>query len=392
MFGRKKGPIDSSPLVRDGWRLTCEALEYLARTPDDHEAWVQVAGRWVATAVMPPATIAADGRVPMGFSLRPDGAPQDAAATGRAIADLTRLIDAGVDPAFLLPMRAELAFGWRRYDDAEADWRRAVELIAGDRGRSRERAEYERRIRASAKARAGEPTLSSADLEQVREAAKSLGAHTGNLLYFDPAVLEWAAPGVTPADPDPRLVAAAHELGALGLEALGWYENETLRARYDQRALSGVWLAGTHTAVAAGAMGTAFACDLESQMSDGRHVATSMGRGQNHFLGGPWVDTVFVDATVPLADALALHRARVHALMATTPGLEVVPITGVEDWTAMQEAERRHKLTYRLDTGLSETEARGVPFGPPDVFVPLLQAAARESVASAYAERYPRAA
>lgn len=393
MFGRKKGPIDSSALVRDGWRRTREALEHLARTPDDREAWVQVAGRWTATAVMPLALLPADGRVPMGFSVRPDGSPQEAATTERALVELTRLIDAGVDPGFLLPMRAELQFGWRRYAEADADWQAAITALGADPGTSRERWEIERRVKAAHKSAASEPKLTAKDREELTDGAAKLGAHAAIGLSFTPSVRNWTAPNVIPADLDLRLSTAARDLDALGLTHLGWHEDLTLAERFGKRAVGGVWVAGAHTAVAIGAMGENFLVELESWLTDGRHVCTSLLRGRSGFLSGPWVDLLQVDDVITVAEALPLHRARIHALMATTPELEVVPLSSIEDWTEMQEAQRQRRVTNRLAVGLSETEARGIPFGPPDFVVPLLQASARAACAAAAADaELPRAA
>lgn len=392
MFGRKKRPIDSSALVLDGWRTTTAALEALARDAGDREPWIQVAGRWAATAMMPPALLAADGRVPLGFSLRPDGFPQEAAATERALVELTRLIDGGSSTPSLLTMRAELLFGWRRYVDAQRDWQAAIDVLGAEPGRSAEQAQISQRMAEARHWAAAEPKLSDDDLASLREAAVQLGSHAAHTVEFEPSERRWVAQGSTPPDLDARLRDAAAELAEAGLGALGWCEDLTLAAQHGKRATLGVWLSGAHTSVAAGAMGPAFSCDLETWMSDGRHVVTTRTRGQTNFGGGPWIDRVNVDGVVPLADTLALHKARVHALLATTPGLEVVPVVSLDDWSAMQEDQRQRRLAHRLDVGLTETEARGIPFGPPDLTVPLLQAAARDAVARAADGRLPRAA
>lgn len=392
MFGRKKRPIDSSELVLDGWRRTTAALEVLARDASEHEHWIAVAGRWAATAVMPPALLSPDGRVPLGFSLRPDGSPQDAAVTERALADLTRLIDADVSPEFLLPMRAELEFGWRRYADAQRDWQAAIDLLAAEPGRSADQAQIFQRMNEARQWIAMEPRLSDEDLEGLREAAAQLGTHAAQAAEFEPSLRTWVSPGSTPLDLDDRLRDAAEEVAAAGLGALGWCDDVTLAEQHGKQATLGVWLAGAHTSVVAGAMGPAFSCDLESWLSDGRHVVTTRTRGQTNFGGGPWIDRVNLDAVVPIDAALAFHKARVHALLVTTPGLEVVAVASIDDWEAMQEDQRQRRLAHRLEVGLNETEARGIPFGPPDITVPMLQAAARDAVARAAAERLPRAA
>lgn len=392
MFGRKKRPIDSSALVLDGWSKTTAALEALARDAGDHDRWVEVATRWAATAAMPPALLASDGRVPLGFSLRPDGFPQEAAATERALADLTRLIDAGVAAVQLRSARAELLFGWRRYADAQRDWQAAIDALDSEPSRSADQAQVRQRAAEARHWAAVEPTLSDDDLTRLREAAEQLGAHAAQAVEFEPADRQWVAQGSVPPDLDSRLSAAATELSEAGLGTLGWCEDLGIARQHGKRATLGVWLAGAHTAVAAGAMGAAFSCDLESWLSDGRHVVTTRTRGQTNFGGGPWIDRVNVDRVVPIADVLALHKARVHALLATTPGLEIVPVASIRDWSAMQEDQRQRRLEHRLAVGLTETEARGIPFGPPDITVPLLQAAARDAVARAAAGRLPRAA
>jgi len=190
---------------------------------------------------------------------------------------------------------------------------------------------------------------------------------------------------------DPRLLQADARLRALGLERIGLVEHVDHGRRFGQPVLFGVWIHPLRDMLVSHvALRELELLDVESELDDGRQFATTTGRARNYMVGGPRVDTLHVDGDLPWDEVLALHRARVALALAQAPGSSASPFGGIADFLALQERQRVAKTAYRLKVGLSDFEALGIPGGPPEHFVPLVQAAARRWLAEA-AEAFRRA-
>ena len=190
-------------------------------------------------------------------------------------------------------------------------------------------------------------------------------------------------------DLHPRLAEFDAQMRGLGFECLCWVETLDYSEQFGGTTLTGVW---PHPSGEATLLSTAVAAlhvsELETEFSDGRQLITSQGRGRNYFCGGPQVDVLLVDASLPLIEVIELHRARVAHVLTHTPGLALRPWQNAADYRGAQERQRQAKLTYRLAVGMDETEARSVPVNHPEVFVPLVREAALAFVREAQAQRH----
>lgn len=217
-------------------------------------------------------------------------------------------------------------------------------------------------------------------LAQMQQQAEGIAGHLVGSLSLVP--LQWE-PGAVLTEP--ALRSRVDEALGLGLVALGTYELPAYSAQFGHPVVAQLLAsADGDTAVLLSAVRGMPVLDLETELSDGRQLLTSLGRGRNFLGGGDTVDTLQVDIDQPLAEVLALHRARVAWALARSPGVTVQPVRDAAAVLAQQERQRQAKNAHRLAVGLTLFEALAVPSDQPEHFVPLLQAAARTRLAQAH--------
>jgi hypothetical protein len=170
-------------------------------------------------------------------------------------------------------------------------------------------------------------------------------------------------------------------LAALAWSDLGWLEWPDYRALLRGQAVSSVWSdpAGTTVALVS-CVGGQPLVDLESELEGGPMLVTPLSRGRNFLVGGPAVDTLFIEPALPLADAVALHQARVRVVLARRPGARLLRCADLPAVAAAQERARASKTRFRLEEGLTESEALGIPNDYPEVFAPMARAAVRQAL------------
>lgn len=216
------------------------------------------------------------------------------------------------------------------------------------------------------------------DDEQLSELQQLAGSVAGRILAslpLEPMDMRAITPDEFERDWPGLLQAPSSLLHGLGWQALGWIEWPMFRQLLGHQSVSSAWVdpACGSVALLSPARGTVLV-DLETTLSDGRHLVTSLSRGNNFLTGGPQVDTLFVEPTLPLDEAAALHQARLAWLLARSPGVSAHPPASLDDVMAQQEQGRQAKLHFRLTQGVTRFEALGVPNDYPEVFGPLLQA------------------
>lgn len=432
------------------WSLLAAALRACARWPADAALQRQLALAWASLSRQGPDFELPDGQPPVGFAMDYAGQLHDPALVRRTLDALERPLTQQPQDAELLDLRARLHLGLSRFDAAAADFQAAAQAwqAAGDADAAEESADWARRCAA------GRSALSEDMLGGIEEALAQLGREPdspprseaaaaflaesnaemarlreeleGQLAEARPAIqAENSAPtaeqraelealaqtlaskldGVLPFEPlryreaqpephelHPQLAAFDAQARALGFECLCWVETLDYTERFGAPTLTGAW---PHPSGEATLLSTAVAAlhvsELETEFSDGRQLITSQGRGRNYFGGGPQVDVLLVDASLPLPEVIELHRARVAHALAHTSGLALRPWRNAADLLAAQERQRQAKLAYRLAVGKDEWEARSVPVNHPEVFVPLMREAALAYVRAAQAQREGRA-
>lgn len=224
------------------------------------------------------------------------------------------------------------------------------------------------------------------DDEQLSELQQLAGSVAGRILAslpLEPMDMRAISPDEFEGDWPGLLQAQSSLLYGLGWRALGWIEWPMFRQLLGHQSVSSAWVdpACGSVALLSPARGTVLV-DLETTLSDGRHLVTSLSRGNNFLTGGPQVDTLFVEPTLPLDEAAGLHEARLAWLLARSPGVSAHPPVTLDDVMAQQEQGRQAKLHFRLTQGVTRFEALGVPNDYPEVFGPLLQAELGEGLAA----------
>ncbi|MDO9352583.1 MAG: hypothetical protein Q7T55_02745, partial [Solirubrobacteraceae bacterium] len=97
------------------------------------------------------------------------------------------------------------------------------------------------------------------------------------------------------------------------------------------------------------------------------------------FQGGPKIDRLIANLDGSCQALLDLHRARLRAVLAASPGVSTVPVLTRDAFLELEHREWSLQKALRLEQGLSEGEARAVPFDRPE-FAELLRTAVREKV------------
>ncbi|MBH9578070.1 hypothetical protein [Inhella proteolytica] len=426
------------------WSLLAIALRAGARWPEAPALRRQRALAWASLAHQGPDFETPDERPPVGFAVDYAGGLHDPALCRRAHQAVDAALAAQPQDAELLDLRARLHLGlsdfaaaaqafeaaaqtWRAQGDEDAatesaDWARRCaagrsalsdDLLGGleeavarlgqgadspprseaaaaflaemNENMARLRSELEGQLAEARPAIEAENSAPSAEeLAELEALAQTLAPKLAGLLAFEPLRCREAHPRA--AELHPRLAEFDAQMQQLGFERLAWIEIQDYSERFGAITLTGVW---PHPSGEATLLSTAVAAlqvsELETEFSDGRQLITSQSRGRNYFGGGPQVDVLFVDASLPLEEVIELHRARVAHELAHTPGLALRPWKNAADFIAAQERQRQAKLAYRLAVGKDGWEARSVPVKHPEVFVPLMREAALAYVRDAQA-------
>ena len=224
------------------------------------------------------------------------------------------------------------------------------------------------------------------DDEQRAELQHLAGSTAGRILAslpLEPLDMRRITPDEFEHDWQDALQRPASTLLTLGWQPVGWIEWPSFRQLLRHQSVSWAWRdpASGGVVLLSPARGTVLV-DIETMLSDGRHLVTSLSRGSNFLTGGPQVDTLFIEPTLPLEDAISLHQARVEWQCAGSPGVAALTRASVEDVMAQQEQGRQAKLHYRLNQGVTRFEALCIPNDYPEVFVPMLQAELGEGLAA----------
>ncbi len=395
MFGRRGKADQAAGDVRAAWAGLRADLDAVAAQPADGGTWVQLALRWTELATLAPTHRVRPGDHLLGFSARADGRLQDAALTERALALIDQLLAAGHDPVRLLQARAHLLTGWQRYEEASVALDTAAQYVPAEHPEAAQAAGLLRHHAAMLRAQIGNRSpATDEEIAQLAELARAIAGSVQRIVSYAPPVV-WLHPLEAPPEPpEARLIYLGAQLRLDGFQQLGWIENSWFNALFEQRVLTAAWAPPqADLVVAGGVVRGVEAIDVETWLSDGRFVTTTASRGRNGFSGGAWEDSLQVDTAIPIDELIALHRARVRLLLATTPGLSIWPVSSAPAFAEMQEALRQRKAEFRLAEGLSESEARGIVPGHPELAVPLFrQEAQRACAAAAHAQAHAAAA
>lgn len=308
---------------------------------------------------------------------------QDSAAQARQDAALCRQGRTALGSSQMDAMDDALA-GWNqrlpggRGHEALKDWQAEMQQRMNEIG-----AEWDR---ARPAIREAVQTPDATALAEMQAMADKLARSLKGLLAFEPSGAQaWDGPR---ADIDPRLLAFEAEVQALGLAHVAWVETPAYTRHFGALTLSGAWsTANGDATVICTAVAALQISEVETELDDGRQLITSRGRGRNYFFGGPQIDILQVDASLPLPQLIALHQARVALALSLQPARAVRPWRNATDYLGGQDRQRQAKLAYRLQVGCDDVEARGIPVDYPEFFVPLMREAALAFVRQAAAER-----
>ncbi len=220
-------------------------------------------------------------------------------------------------------------------------------------------------------------------LETLRSMVAGVTASIVQGLELTPAEVRNIEPEAFESDWPAQSQAFLAAMRGMGWQSLGWIEWPNFRNLFGHQVVSSVWADPAANCVVLGSL--AFGrvlVDIETELDDGRQVVSSLSRGRNFLTGGAEVNTLFVEPTLPLEEAVALHQARVACICAREAGVAPRPVNNLHDVAARQESGRQAKLRFRLKQGLTRYEALGVPNDYPDVFAPMLQQAVKQEIAS----------
>lgn len=414
--------------VWEPWTRLLITLHGCACHPADGALRRHLALSWAMLMQQPPTVELPEGALPFGFALDATGNLCDALIGGRALGALRSAIEQWSDDAELMYSRALVQQGLSRFVDAEADFataarawdRRAdrTDLPPGEAALARSSADHAFAL--AQRASGGRDTLARPWLPD-----SGGGPHTPGTLFsmptltgmpapkwkgperratprgegseqiesrqaervqqtlvqlvpsLAPPLLPWREAAAVPAGILPWLP-AAELVQAAGLLPLAWVEHPSLHDGQGGLAPCRVWRSrdGALTLLAA-AVGEAAGIELCTEFNDGQQLLTTNARGRTCLGGGDGVDTLHVDSTLHLELLLALHRARVALRRALQPEVGVRPVQTLADFIATQQRQQAAVMAYRLACGMDEFEALAVPSDRPEVFAPMLQAAAR---------------
>jgi tetratricopeptide (TPR) repeat protein len=348
------------------------------------KAQVDLAELWTRLALTQPE-LEAGVRPPLGYAIRPDGALQDALLTERALEALGELIahDEGDRPT-LRALRAELLAGWGELDRAADDLRHAIaelERQPDELGREGRIAAVEEQLAATLATEL--PKLGRKGRKQLEEAVERMSRSFANAFSVKPPELllhEGAAP---PVILHPRVREADEQVRRIGLTHLAWVEDLAHGRSTGRRSMVGAWHdAGGTTVLVAMAMPGSWRNSATTLLSDGRIISTNDGPGRFGFGAGPLLDRLIVNLEGSCRDLLDLHRARLRAVLAGSPDVSTVPILTRDGFLELEHREWALQKALRLAEGLSEGEARAVPYERPE-FAALLRVAVRDRIRAA---------
>jgi len=405
------------------WPRVAAALSALAAYPQDRALQRALIRGWVAASAAPPGFELPDDRTPVGFAESVQGGRTDALAAQHALREIDCALARDGDDADLRLERARLLSDLNLFAAAADDFDRAAALLstpsliqAGGPERARDAADEARRHRegraslsaalAGALGNAmaqladpneglqasfsdldrllrGQPDLPDEEaMQELAALARTIATQVATPSMFEPAPWREMGADEVAQGLDPRQHAADAAWQAHGLRPVCWAEHAAYSRRFGAQAVCGVWLHDSGDTVALhSTAGAVEAVDLETEFADGTQLVTTLGRGRNFLGGGPAIDTLHVDAVLPRAHLLALHRARVAHRLAKGSAL-VRPQRRFADFVAAQERQRMAKLDYRRRVGLDDFEACGIPAPFPEHFVPRVQEAVRAAMAA----------
>lgn len=429
-------------VIGHAWQQLVVALRANATHPADAALHRHLWRSWQQVTELPPDFDLPEGQVPVGFCIDLFGQPHDALMAQRALQAMDEALARDPDNAEVLSARAHLQQGLSRLAAAAADHAAAAAAHEA-RGEADEAAEARRLATLCTQGRAALANAWTSDIdtsverigqlpqpegaadpdlaafmaemheqslqtqaslreqfellrsqlqtqpdapdEQARAelaaTAERVAGQLGGALAFEPLVFVEHAHEAVAAQLNPQLLAFDARMQALGIPRLAWAENPAYTTLFRTRALTGIWPHPSGDVVLlCSAAGQVNVAELETELDDGRQFITTASRGRNFFGGGPRVDVLHADASLPLEDWVALHQARVALALARSPGVAVKRWRQFDDFVAAQERQRQAKMAHRLAVGLDDFEALAIPSDWPEHFVPMVQAAALAAV------------
>ncbi len=195
----------------------------------------------------------------------------------------------------------------------------------------------------------------------LREKAASVAARTVGLVRFTPVVLS----PMTRHDFTSELPVWFNEveatLRAEKLEFAGWYQNLQNVEILKKEAPGQLWLSsGKDFLVSAEATDKVRLKRCMSELSDGTVMITADARGSGFYSSGPKVDSFNVFKSTPIAEMVAVHRARLAVKLARHPELTIVPIDGLTRAQEIEGKMKRHANEFRIKYGITDAEIRGM--------------------------------
>ncbi|MDO9353448.1 MAG: hypothetical protein Q7T55_07125, partial [Solirubrobacteraceae bacterium] len=244
---------------------------------------VDLAVMWATLALQQPS-LEPNARPPLGYSIRPDGAYQDALLTERALEALGALIDEG-EPSLgsvtngasmtngtatsdgraeavlpsLYALRAELETGWGQFDRAAEDLRVAIALLE-ERSGEPDIDTWARELRHQLDATLDVdlPRLGRKGRKQLDEAVERMSRSFAGAFSPTPPELLLFEHDALPVPLHPRVREADGQIRAIGLKHLAWVEDLAHGRSTGRRSMVGAWhdAGGTTVFVAMAAPGS----------------------------------------------------------------------------------------------------------------------------------------
>lgn len=199
------------------------------------------------------------------------------------------------------------------------------------------------------------------EMATLREKAASVAARTVGLVRFTPVILSPMNRSDFTSDlPDWfNEVEAAARLE--NMEFADWFQNLQSVEALKKEAPGQLWLSPARDfEFTAEAASTTRLKRCITEFNDGSLMITADARGSGFYSSGPKVDSFNVFKSTPIAEMLAVHRARLAVKLARNPGLRVVAIDGLARAQEVEGRMKRHANEFRINYGITEAEARGM--------------------------------
>lgn len=229
-----------------------------------------------------------------------------------------------------------------------------------------------------------EPTEPTAEeLETLDVTAAKLANTTMSLVSWERIELSAMEKAAFQQEISPWFDELKVELGTTDLQLHGWFQNPANVAALKCEAPGQYWLSPDRdVALVVEATHRVRLKRCVTEFSDGSLMLTADARGGSYWLSGPYVRSFSVFKSTPVKELQALHKARVSAHLAMTPGLKTKRMDNLSCLEEFENKLRAHSREFRLANGITDPEIRGMNVKFNDYFSKQIKREVAERVAA----------